>query len=103
MPTWNAPTLAVSALTAYYVVNGVRGALGDVCALLLVGRRGSNRRPCPAAVCGRRSADALLAGAAAGRDGLRLPALLRAKPPPGAESTSFVEQNRPLAARPVVV
>jgi len=29
MPTWNAPTIAVSALTAYYVVNGVRGALGD--------------------------------------------------------------------------
>merc|ERR550514_1514026 len=29
MPTWNAPTLAVCALTAFYVFNGVRGALGD--------------------------------------------------------------------------
>jgi len=28
MPTWNAPTMAASALTAVYVVNGVRGALG---------------------------------------------------------------------------
>jgi len=32
MPTWNAPTLAVSALTAFYVFYGVRGALGDDCA-----------------------------------------------------------------------
>jgi len=29
MPTWNAPTLAVSALIAIYVFCGVRGALGD--------------------------------------------------------------------------
>jgi len=29
MPTWNAPTLAVSALIAYQVFYGVRGALGD--------------------------------------------------------------------------
>lgn len=29
MPTWNAPTLAVSVLIAFYVFNGVRGALGD--------------------------------------------------------------------------
>jgi len=29
MPTWNGPTLAASALMAYYVLNGVRGALGD--------------------------------------------------------------------------
>jgi len=29
MPTWNAPTLAVSALIAFYVFYGVRGALGD--------------------------------------------------------------------------
>jgi len=29
MPTWNAPTLAVTALIAFYVFYGVRGALGD--------------------------------------------------------------------------
>jgi len=29
MPTWNGPTLAVIALTAFYVFNGVRCALGD--------------------------------------------------------------------------
>eukprot|EP00284_Hemiselmis_tepida_P006661 CAMPEP_0174929552 /NCGR_PEP_ID=MMETSP1355-20121228/27603_1 /TAXON_ID=464990 /ORGANISM="Hemiselmis tepida, Strain CCMP443" /LENGTH=240 /DNA_ID=CAMNT_0016175765 /DNA_START=64 /DNA_END=786 /DNA_ORIENTATION=+ len=29
MPTWNAQTLAVSALTAYYMFYGVRAALGD--------------------------------------------------------------------------
>merc|ERR1712226_148432 len=29
MPTWNAPTLATSALIVFYVFNGVRGALGD--------------------------------------------------------------------------
>jgi len=29
MPTWNAPTLAATALIAFYVFNGVRGALGD--------------------------------------------------------------------------
>ena len=29
MPTWNGPTLAVIALAAFYVFNGVRGALGD--------------------------------------------------------------------------
>jgi hypothetical protein len=29
MPTWNAPTLAASALVAFYVFNGVRGVLGD--------------------------------------------------------------------------
>jgi len=29
MPTWNGPTFAVSALTAFYVFKGVRGALGD--------------------------------------------------------------------------
>jgi len=29
MPTWNAPTLATAALIAFYVFNGVRGALGD--------------------------------------------------------------------------
>lgn len=29
MPTWNAPTLAASALIAYYVFYGLRGALGD--------------------------------------------------------------------------
>jgi len=28
-PTWNAPTLAICALIAFYVFNGVRGALGD--------------------------------------------------------------------------
>jgi len=29
MPTWNAPTLAAGALIAFYLVYGVRGALGD--------------------------------------------------------------------------
>lgn len=29
MPTWNAPTVAVSALLVFYVFNGVRGAFGD--------------------------------------------------------------------------
>lgn len=29
MPTWNGPTLAIIALAAFYVFNGVRGALGD--------------------------------------------------------------------------
>lgn len=29
MPTWNAPTLAATALIAFYVFNGLRGALGD--------------------------------------------------------------------------
>ena len=29
MPTWNAPTLAATALVAFYVFNGVRGVLGD--------------------------------------------------------------------------
>ena len=29
MPTWSAPTLAATALIAYYVFYGLRGALGD--------------------------------------------------------------------------
>jgi len=29
MPTWNAPTFAVTVLIAYYVFHGVRGVLGD--------------------------------------------------------------------------